>query len=161
LNETVTVSGVPGSTVVGTDREVDAMPKTAGTLGVSLFRVTARVAVKVTVLVAVCPIVVAANESWPGAADSGWSTGEPKPITRPLPSPPLRVPTYTALPSTAGGANFVAVPIGALHRRCILPLTGTASYARSCALAPLLSACQMTQPSAEPVFVPSEVTTAV
>src|SRR5262249_46859788 len=121
--------------------------------------VTARVALNVSVFVEVCPIVVAPNDNWPGAAESGWSTGEPKPMTRPNPSPPSRVPRYTALPSTAGASNFVAGPIGAPQRRFRCPFTGTASYARSCAFAPLASACQMTHTNAEPSLRPSDVTT--
>ena len=81
-------------------------------------------------------------------------TGEPKPIT--LPS---RVPTYSLPAPTPGVANFEPVPIGALQRSTGLPLTGTGSYARSCAPAPVPFGIHSIHTSAEPEVVPSEVMT--
>src|SRR5271165_3364585 len=89
-----------------------------------------------------------------GPALSAALAAEPNPWT--LPS---LVPTYTRPPAIPGMVYLTWVPIGLRNRRLSVPLTGTASYARSSAEVPEDIPDQMTQTSAVPDAVPFDVTT--
>ena len=85
----------------------------------------------------------------------------PKPMTRPL-ATPSRAATYIRPLWTVGVVNLLPVPIGQLPRRVSTPPVGLASYARNspfCWL-PGLVGKYVTQTSAEPEVVPSDVTMA-
>ena len=85
----------------------------------------------------------------------------PKPSTRPL-VVPSRATTYIRPLWTVGVVNLLPVPIGQLPRSVSTPPVGLASYARSSAFCcwPGFTGQYVTQTSAEPDDVPSDVTIA-